>query len=137
MNDDKKIPDSKGPGPPDVRARTRLFALRIIRLSAALPRTREADVLGRQLLRSGTSVGSHWREAHRARSNAEFISKLEGAIMELDETAYWLELLADAAIVKATRLGDLSRETDELMRIIVASVRTAKTRGSRREKPGP
>lgn len=81
--------------------RTKAFALRVVRLSAALPRSREAEVIGRQVLRSGTSVGAHCREAHRSRSNAELISKLEMALQELDETAYWLELLVEAEIVPA------------------------------------
>src|SRR2546423_4056699 len=80
----------------DLRVRTKSFALRIIRLYAALPKTVEAQVIGKQLLRSGTSVGAHYREAQRAKSNADFISKIEGGLQELEETVYWLELLADA-----------------------------------------
>ena len=68
----------------DLRARTKAFALRIVRLYASLPKTTEAQVLGKQLLRSGTSVGAHYREAHRARSDAEFVSKIEIALAELD-----------------------------------------------------
>ena len=89
--------------PPDLKTRTKAFALRIIRLYAALPKTAEAQVLGKQLLRSGTSVGAHYREAVRSRSTAEFISKAEGALMELEESSYWLELLADAKIVSRIR----------------------------------
>ncbi len=72
----------------DLRTRTKQFALRVLRLFVALPQTEEARVLGKQVLRSGTSVGAHYREGHRARSTAEFISKLEGGLQELDETAY-------------------------------------------------
>ena len=82
--------------------------------------------MGRQLVRSGTSVGAQYREAHRARSTAEFISKLECAIQELDETIYWLELPAESKSVKAESLTVLVKEANELMSILVTSVRTAK-----------
>ena len=74
----------------DLKMRTKKFALRIIRLYSAVPKTTEAQVIGKQLLRSGTSVGAHYRESTRARSTAEFISKLEGGLQELEESAYWL-----------------------------------------------
>ena len=77
----------------DLRERTKKFALRIIKLYTALPRRGDAQVLGSQLLKSGTSVGAHYREACRAKSNADFISKIEGALQELDESSYWLELI--------------------------------------------
>lgn len=114
--------------PQDLRERTKVFALRIIRLYASLPKTTEAQVIGKQLLRSGTSVGAHYREAHRSKSTADFISKMEGGLQELDETAYWLELLTEGGIVPAQRLADLQKETDELIAIFVASVKTAKSR---------
>ena len=82
----------------DLRVRTKQFALRVIRLFAALPRRPEADVIGRQVLRSGTSIAANFREAHRARSDAEFISKLGDCLKELDETCYWLELLIEAEL---------------------------------------
>jgi|SRR5882724_13296731 len=110
----------------DLRKRTREFALRIIKLYAALPKTTEAQVLGKQLLRSGTSVGAHYREACRAKSNADFISKIEGALQELDETLYWLELLADAKIVKAERLEPLGSETNELIAMFVSMAKGLK-----------
>ncbi len=84
----------------DLSKRTTEFALRIIRLYSALPKTTEAQVIGKQVLRSGTSVGAHYREARRAKSNADFINKIEGALQELDETSYWLELLVESDIVK-------------------------------------
>lgn len=84
----------------DLRVRTKAFALRIIRVFGALPRTIEAQVIGKQVLRSGTSVGAHYREACRARSDAEFVSKIEGGLQELEETCYWLELLVESGIVK-------------------------------------
>lgn len=110
--------------------RTKAFALRIVRLSAALPHGREADVMGRQILRSGTSVGAQCREAYRSRSKAELISKLESALQELDETSYWLELLVESQIVTSAKLAPLMQEADELTRVIVTVVRTVK-RGSK------
>ncbi|HYN88704.1 MAG TPA: four helix bundle protein [Ardenticatenaceae bacterium] len=109
-----------------LRSRTKAFALRIIRLYTALPETAEAQVLGKQALRSGTSVGAHYREATRARSTAEFISKLELALQELDETCYWLELLIEAGIVSKSRLDGLLKEVEELIAMLVSSVKTAK-----------
>ncbi len=108
--------------------RTKTFALRIIRLYSALPKNKLARVIGDQMLRSGTSVGAHCREAFRGRSNAEFISKLEVGLQELFETEYWLELLAETGIIGASRLQPLLIEADELTAIIVASVKTVKQR---------
>lgn len=110
----------------DLTERTQSFALRIVRMYSKLPRSAVSEVLGKQVLRSGTSVGAHYREGKRARSTAEFISKLEVAIQELDETGYWIELLADSGIVAAERLNDLQAEAVELTKILVASVKTAK-----------
>ncbi|MCD4728532.1 MAG: four helix bundle protein [Pirellulales bacterium] len=93
---------------------------------SALPNSLVARTIGGQVLRSGTSVGAQYREACRSRSTAEFISKMAGATQELDETAYWLELLADGGIVTRKRLDDLHRETDELIAIFTASIKTAK-----------
>jgi four helix bundle protein len=105
--------------PTDLRTCTKAFALRIIKLFSSLPTKPEAQVLGKQLLRSGTSVGAHYRESVRARSNAEFISKLEGGLQELEETGYWLELLAESGMVSPARLGELLNETSELTAILV------------------
>ena len=118
----------------DLRKRTKAFALRIIRMASAMPRSTAAEILSRQVLRSGTSVGAHYREACRSRSVAEFISKMEGALQELDETAYWLELLADSCIVAPKRLADLCQETDELIAIFTASVKTAKRNRRRNDE---
>jgi four helix bundle protein len=115
----------------DLRGRTKKFALSVVRLYCALPKATEAQVLGRQVLRSGTSVGAHYAEATRARSDAEFVSKIEGGLQELQETLYWLELLQDAGIVQVTETKPLMRETDELIRIFVASVRTTKAKITR------
>ena len=112
----------------DLRERTKKFALRIIRLFSSLPKSEEARILGRQLLRSGTSVGAHYREAYRGRSQAEYISKIEVGLQELEETSYWMELLADSGIVKSARLVDLQGEADELAAIFAACSRSAKSR---------
>jgi four helix bundle protein len=109
----------------DLRKRTKAFALRIIRLCASLPDTPEGRLIRWQLLKSGTSPGAHYREAYRARSVAEFVSKMGGGNQELEETAYWLELLVEAKIVAAKRLEGLMKETDELIAIFTSSIKTA------------
>lgn len=123
--------DSGKTPPEDLKTRTKRFALRIIRLYAALPKTTEAQVIGKQLLKSGTSVGAHYREATRSRSTAEFVSKIDGGLMELEETAYWLELLAEAEIVPGSRLNDLQKEADELTAILITCARNARKKGGR------
>jgi four helix bundle protein len=112
----------------DLKARTKDFALKIIRLYSELPKHGEAQVIGHQMLRSGTSVGAHYREANRAKSNPDFISKLEGGTQELEETVYWLELLEEAGICPGERLKPLKTEADELMAILVTIVRKTKSR---------
>src|SRR6266481_779153 len=98
----------------DLRDRTKEFALRIVRMFSALPKTTEAQVLGKQLLRSGTSIGANYREAFRARSKLEFIAKCGDSLREIEETSYWLELLVDAKIVPAEKLQPLRNECDAL-----------------------
>lgn len=124
--------------PEDLKIRTKRFALRIIRLYAALPNTTEAQVIGKQLLRCGTSVGAHYREATRSRSTAEFVSKLDGGLMELEESAYWMELLVEAEIVSESRLTDLLKEADELTAIMITCARNArkKAEGGRMNAEG-
>lgn len=127
MSDERlKSQDRAAVGRRDLRARTKTYALRIVRLYGSLPKTTEAQILGKQLLRSGTSVGAHYREATRARSRAEFISKIEGGLQELDESGYWLELLSESGIVEKARLADLCAETEELIAIFTSSALTAK-----------
>jgi len=110
----------------DLRVRTKNFALRIIRMFSALPKSTEAQVLGKQVLRSGTSVGANYREAYRGRSKAEFIAKAGDCLREIEETAYWLDLLVEAGIVSADNLAPLRQETDELIAIFVTIVKKAK-----------
>jgi len=121
--------------PDELRKRTKAFALRVIRLVEALPRKRAADVIGRQLLRSGTSVGANYRAACRARSKAEFIAKMGIVEEEIDESIYWMALLIDAAFVKPNALEALVKEAEEILAIAVSSVNTA--RGGRRPRKGP
>src|SRR5947209_20465587 len=114
----------------DLRQRTLQFALRIIRLCAALPDPPEGRLIRGQLLRCGTSPGAQYREACRARSSAEFVSKIESSQQELDETDYWLALIEYAGILPASRLLDLKAEANELIAIFAASARTAKANES-------
>ncbi len=112
----------------DLRERTKEFALRIIRLFSALPKTVEARVLGKQLLRSGTSVGANYREVYRARSKSEFIAKCGDSLRELEESAYWLELVVEGGIMPPDKLQPLRNECDELTAIFVAIVKQTRDR---------
>ena len=112
----------------ELKARTKDFAIRIIRLYAALPNTTEAQVVGKQFLRSGTSVGAQYREAQHAKSDADFISKVEGSLQELEETAYWLELLTEMEVFNSNKLKPLYDETKELTAIFVTVAKKVKAR---------
>jgi four helix bundle protein len=120
----------------DLLNRTKQFALRVVHMFGALPKSTAAQVLGKQVLRSGTSVGANFREASRARSTAEFIAKLGNVEQELDETLYWLELLVESGAVPPKRMSLLQQEAGELLRIVVASINTAK-RGRKGVAPDP
>ena len=109
-----------------MRERTKRFALSVIQLSIKLPKTEEITIIKRQLLRSATSVAAHYREACRARSNAEFVSKMEGALQELDESQLWLELLIDSSLCNWPATRELLGEVNELMAIFVTIVRRRK-----------
>jgi four helix bundle protein len=110
----------------DLRDRTKRFALSVIRMFSMIPKTTEAQVLGKQLLRSSTSVGANYREAYRGRSKAEFIAKCGDSLRELEETAYWLELLIDGKIVPPKLLAALRQECDELIAIFVTILKRSK-----------
>lgn len=112
--------------PEDLRKRTKTFALRIIRLYVALPKTTEAQVLGKQVLRAGTSIGAHYAESQRAKSDADFINKFQTALQELDETIYWLELIIEANIYNQERVKPLIDETNELIAIFTTIVKKIK-----------
>jgi len=111
-----------------MKKRTKQFALRVIRLVESLPKGRTTEVLGRQLLRSGTSVGANYRSACRARSTADFISKMGIVEEEADESLFWMELLVESGIMKTVKLEPLLKEADELLAIAVSSIKTAKSR---------
>lgn len=110
----------------DLRTRTKSFALRIIKLANSLPANRASDVIGRQILKSGTSIGANWREACRASSKRHFVTTAEICLREADETLYWLELLAESSLIKAARLAQLMDECNQLVAIFVTTVKRAK-----------
>lgn len=110
----------------DLKARTKALALRIIRLYSSLSKTTLAQVLEKQVLRSGTSVGANYREANRARSKAEFIAKTGDCLKEIDETAYWLELLIEGQVVSKNKLSSLLDETGQLTAIFITIINKAK-----------
>jgi four helix bundle protein len=114
--------------PEELRNRTKQFALRIVKLFRSLPKTDEARIMGRQVLRSGTSVAANYRAAGRARSRAEFVAKMGTILEETDETVFWLEILVDSGIVQAQRMADLLAEANELVAIFAASRVTARAR---------
>jgi four helix bundle protein len=116
--------------PEIMRVRTKEFALKVIRLTRTLPKTDEARVIGRQLLRSATSVGANYRAVCLARSRAEFIARMGIVLEEADECVFWLELLEDASVARKGETVPLHREAGELAAIFGSSLRTAK--GSRR-----
>ncbi|MFA9476790.1 four helix bundle protein [Phycisphaerales bacterium AB-hyl4] len=111
-----------------MKGRTLAFGVRIVRLVSSLPSGRIGDVVGRQVLKSGTSIGANYREALRASSRKQFVSILEIAEREADETLYWLELIHAAQIMTADRLADLQQECRELLAILTATLRSTKRR---------
>ena len=111
----------------ELRKRTKGFAIRIVNVFRSLPRSPDAQTLGKQLLRSGTSVAANYRAVCRARSKAEFISKLGIVIEEADETVFWLELMRETGIISVDRTDDLLKEANELLAIFGASLRTSKS----------
>lgn len=116
----------------DLRNRLKEYSLRIIRLYETLPKHGAVHVISHQLLRSGTSPGAHYREACRGKSDADFISKIEGALQELDESDYWLELLIGGDFVAENKLKPLCLETQELISIFVKIVVNTKAKKIKR-----
>ena len=110
----------------EMKARTKSFALRIIKLVEALPSNRTADVVGKQLVRSGTSVGANYRAACRAKSNADFMAKMGTVEEEADESAFWLELIVESGLMKEELVKDLLDEADQIVAIMVSSINTAR-----------
>jgi four helix bundle protein len=112
--------------PVDLKIRTRDFALRAIRLYSSLPKSAEAQLIGKQVLRSGTSVGANYREGLRARSRSEYATKLNISLMELEETLYWLELLEES-VLKNAEIANLKSEAGELCAILVTLIKRSKS----------
>lgn len=110
----------------DLRARTRDYALRIIKLYESLPKGGAVHVISHQLLRSGTSVGAHYRESCRTKSKADFISKIEGGLQELEESVYWMELLIQAEYIAESKLTPLIEESNQLIAMFVTMVKNTK-----------
>ena len=110
----------------DFKKRTKAFSIRVVKLVESLPRVKAADVMGRQLLRSATSVGANYRAACRSVSKAAFIAKMAIVEEECDESIYWMELLVETGLVKETLLESLIREADEILSMVVASLKTAR-----------
>jgi four helix bundle protein len=119
------------------KARTRAVGLRVIRLVEALPKTRTADVIGRQLIRSGTGIGANYRAACRGVSRKDVISKLGDVEEEADESLYWMELLLDAGIVSQKKLGNLMKEINEILAMTVASILTMRKRNPKSKIQNP
>jgi four helix bundle protein len=110
-----------------LRDRTKAVALRVIRMSDGLPKTRSGNVIGNQILRSATGMAANYRAAGRSRSKAEFVAKIGVVIEEADETVFWLEMLQDSGIVKPTKLDSMLDEANQPLAIFTASRRTAKS----------
>jgi len=117
--------------PEELRARTKAFALRVVKLYRSLPRTADAQVMGKQLLRCGTAVAANCRASCRARSKAEFAARIGIVVEEADETGFWLEMLGDAEIVKVSLLEELLTESKELTAIFTATMMSARRTASR------
>jgi four helix bundle protein len=110
----------------EMKARTKQFALRILKAAQTLPANPAAQIIGRQLLRSGTSVGANYRSACRAKSTADFINKLSLVEEETDESIYWMELLIDGQFIKENLLKNLMDEGNQILSIVIASIKTSK-----------
>jgi four helix bundle protein len=117
-----------------LKNRTKQFAIRIVKLFRALPKNDEARIIGKQVLRSGTSIAANYRAVCRARSNAEFISKIGTVVEEADETVFWLELLVETEIIGIQKMESLINEANELLAIFAASQITAKTNSPKYKK---
>lgn len=116
--------------PDELKQRTKALALRVLRLVDSLPRGRAGDVIGRQLLRSATGIGANYRSACRSRTNKDFLARMGIVEEEADEVLYWLELLVESGVVRAERLADLHDEAEEVLKIVVASIKTARKRSA-------
>ena len=120
----------------ELKQRTKKFAVRVFKMAEALPRSAASQVIARQVLRSGSSVAANYRSAYRARSHAEFIARLGVAEDEADETIFWLEMIIEAGLLPAAKLGNLMDEARQLTAILVASRKTSKRRENRQSAIG-
>jgi four helix bundle protein len=111
----------------EMKERTKSYATRVVKLCSALPADWVAQTLGKQLLRSGTSVGANYRAVCRAKSTADFVNKLRNVEEECDESLFWMELLVENGLVKSSRLAGLMEEADEILAIVFSSAKTART----------
>lgn len=121
--------------PEDLKKRTKAFALRCVKLADALPRTRSGNIVASQLIRSSTSVGANYRATCRARSDADFVSKLGITLEEADESVYWMEIIVEGKMQSEARVAALLKEGNELVSIFVASLNTAQKRLRKKSKP--
>ena len=112
--------------PEELKRRTKAFAVRVVKMTEALPSKRAADIIARQVIRSATSVGANYRAACRARSHREFTARIGVVEEEADETQYWLEILVETGLMDEARLKDLIREASELTAIFTSSSQTAR-----------
>ena len=119
------------------KARTKQLALRVIRMVGTLPKDKTADVIGRQILRAATSVGANYRAACRAKSEADMIAKLSIVEEKADETLYWLELLVESGLVSESLLSPLMQETDEIIAMVVSSIKTLRKVQTQSSKTQP
>ncbi len=117
----------------EFKARTKNLALRIGKLADALPQSRSADIYGKQLIRSSSSVGANYRAVCRAKSQADMINKLKIVEEEADETLYWLEIIIESGLIPENRVSDLMKETDEILSMVVASLRTLRKKQTNRQ----
>jgi len=120
----------------EMKLRTKKLALRFIRLVQSLRSDRAADILGRQLLRSGTSIGANYRSACRAKSRADFTNKLKIVEEEADESLYWMELLTEAGLVRTSRLTNLYNDTNEVLSMVTAAIRTIRSQDGKLTRSG-
>jgi four helix bundle protein len=118
----------------ELRDRTKIFALRIIKLVDALPNTTTGRVLGGQLVRSGTSTAANYRAACRARSNADFVNKISIVEEEADESSFWMELIMDSGLMSKHKVADLHDESEQLVAMMVSSRKTARRGNNRKSK---
>jgi four helix bundle protein len=126
--DNRRPKGTESMNPEEMKARTMKFSLRVVKMVDSLPRGKASDVMGRQLLRSGTSVAANYRAACRSRSSADFINKMSIVEEDADESIFWMELLGESGLINELRTKELMKEANELLAITVSSINTARKR---------